>query len=84
MCRHREFLLGTERERLHALQALSGLRIYSGMSRLRPVQVFVANPNKTEKITELLQHNKDKLLRYLGDFHTDKGALTCFTIPTAG
>ena len=39
-----------------------------------PVQVFVANPNKTEKITELLQHNKDKLLRYLGDFHTDKGA----------
>ena len=40
------------------------------------MQVFVANPNKTEKITELLQHNKDKLLRYLGDFHTDKGALT--------
>jgi len=38
------------------------------------VQVFVANPNKTEKIAELLQHNKDKLLRYLGDFHTDKGA----------
>lgn len=38
------------------------------------MQVFVANPNKTEKITELLQHNKDKLLRYLGDFHTDKGA----------
>lgn len=36
-------------------------------------QVFVANPNKTPKITELLQHNKDKLLRYLGDFHTDKG-----------
>ena len=29
-------------------------------------QVFVANPNKTPKITELLQHNKDKLLRYLG------------------
>jgi len=39
------------------------------------VQVFVANPNKTEKIAELLQHNKDKLLRYLGDFHTDKGAI---------
>ena len=37
-------------------------------------QVFVANPNKTQEITELLQHNKDKLLRYLGDFHTDKGA----------
>ncbi|CAL5226800.1 g9661 [Coccomyxa viridis] len=35
-------------------------------------KVFVANPNKTEKITGLLQHNKDKLLRYLGDFHTDK------------
>ena len=48
-------------------------------------QVFVANPNKTQEITELLQHNKDKLLRYLGDFHTDKGGFpscqhcTCFT-----
>ena len=48
-------------------------------------QVFVANPNKTQEITELLQHNKDKLLRYLGDFHTDKGEFpscqhcTCFT-----
>ena len=48
----------------------SGLLII-GASRV--AQVFVANPNKTPKITELLQHNKDKLLRYLGDFHTDKG-----------
>ena len=51
------------------------------MGGLVTVQVFVANPNKTEKITELLQHNKDKLLRYLGDFHTDKGALTTSTGP---
>ena len=46
------------------------------------VQVFVANPNKTEEITELLQHNKDKLLRYLGDFHTDKGVLRDPARPT--
>lgn len=37
-------------------------------------QVFVANPNKTTEITEVLARNKDKLLKYLGDFHTDKGA----------
>lgn len=52
----------------------------------------MANPNKTQQITELLQHNKDKLLRYLGDFHTDKGqpftclygALPCCSAGTVG
>jgi hypothetical protein len=36
-------------------------------------QVFVANPNKTSEIREVLARNKEKLLKYLGDFHTDKG-----------
>ena len=35
--------------------------------------MFVANPNKTPEIVEVLSRNKDKLLRYLGNFHTDKG-----------
>jgi hypothetical protein len=50
--------------------------------RYRAAQVFVANPNKTPKIAELLQHNKDKLLRYLGDFHTDKGVLDAGCAPS--
>ena len=37
-------------------------------------QVFVANPNKTPAIVTILVSNRDKLLKYLGDFHTDKGA----------
>ena len=37
-------------------------------------QVFVANPNKTPAIVSILVSNRDKLLKYLGDFHTDKGA----------
>lgn len=35
-------------------------------------KVFVANPNKTLPITTILVNNKDKLLNYLADFHTDK------------
>jgi hypothetical protein len=35
--------------------------------------VFVANPNKPPAITEILANNRDKLLKYLEDFHTDKG-----------
>lgn len=34
-------------------------------------QVFVANPNKTRAIIDILAGNKDKLLRYLKDFHND-------------
>ena len=37
------------------------------------LQVFVANPNKTKPIIEILVGNKDKLLKYLTDFHSDKG-----------
>lgn len=37
------------------------------------MQVFVANPNKTRPIIEILVGNKDKLLKYLTDFHSDKG-----------
>ena len=47
------------------------------------MQVFVANPNKNEAIVDILTSNKEKPLKYLGDFHTDKGEcralLDCFT-----
>lgn len=36
-------------------------------------QVFVANPKKPQPIIDILTNNKDKLLKYLEDFHTDKG-----------
>ena len=39
------------------------------------MQVFVANPNKSPEVVQILTGNKARLLRYLGDFHTDKGAL---------
>ena len=39
------------------------------------MQVFVANPNKTQPIIDILAGNKDKLLRYLADFHSDKSAV---------
>ncbi len=34
----------------------------------------MANPNKTPEVVEVLASNKEKLLKYLGDFHTEKGA----------
>ena len=43
------------------------------MLPVRP-QVFVANPNKTQPIIDILAGNKDKLLRYLKDFHADTSA----------
>lgn len=36
-------------------------------------QVFVANPNKSKPIVEILTGNQEKLLKYLTNFHTDKG-----------
>lgn len=36
-------------------------------------QVFVANPNKTRAVVEILFNNKEKLLKYLDDFHNDRG-----------
>lgn len=38
-----------------------------------PWQVFVANPNKTRAVVEILYNNKEKLLKYLDDFHNDRG-----------
>ncbi|KAL3134008.1 hypothetical protein ABBQ32_008447 [Trebouxia sp. C0010 RCD-2024] len=35
-------------------------------------KVFVANPNKTRPIIDILVGNRDKLLKYLTDFHSDK------------
>ena len=37
------------------------------------VQVFVANPNKSQEVIQILAGNRERLLTYLGDFHTDKG-----------
>ena len=37
------------------------------------MQVFVANPNKSAEVIQILAGNKERLLTYLGDFHTDKG-----------
>ena len=36
-------------------------------------KIFVANPNKTKPVLEILQKNKDKLIAFLTQFHTDKG-----------
>ena len=33
----------------------------------------MANPNKTQPIVDILTGNRDKLLKYLTDFHSDKG-----------
>ncbi len=35
--------------------------------------MFVANPNKTRAVVEILYNNKEKLLKYLDDFHNDRG-----------
>jgi len=35
-------------------------------------KIFVANPNKTKPVLEILQKNKDKLIAFLTQFHTDK------------
>ena len=48
--------------------------LHNRRSTLLP-QVFVANPNKTDAIVAILTSNKEKLLKYLGEFHTDKGEL---------
>ncbi len=31
------------------------------------------NPNKPATIVDILRNNRDKLLKYLEDFHTDRG-----------
>eukprot|EP00242_Pyramimonas_sp_CCMP2087_P014324 CAMPEP_0198221958 /NCGR_PEP_ID=MMETSP1445-20131203/86023_1 /TAXON_ID=36898 /ORGANISM="Pyramimonas sp., Strain CCMP2087" /LENGTH=350 /DNA_ID=CAMNT_0043900293 /DNA_START=135 /DNA_END=1187 /DNA_ORIENTATION=+ len=35
-------------------------------------KVFVANPNRPVGIAEVLKHNRDKMLRYLENFHNDR------------
>ena len=35
-------------------------------------QVFVANPNKTKPIQDILLKNKDKLVEFLSKFHEDR------------
>ena len=33
----------------------------------------MANPNKSQPVVEILHNNRDKLLKYLDDFHNDRG-----------
>lgn len=35
-------------------------------------KVFVANPSKPQAIVDILSNNREKLLKYLEDFHSDK------------
>lgn len=35
-------------------------------------KVFVANPNKPQQVVDILVNNKEKLLNYLENFHTEK------------
>ena len=35
-------------------------------------KVFVANPNKTKPILDILLKNQDKLVEFLQNFHTDR------------
>lgn len=50
-------------------------------------QVFVANPNKTAPILDILLKNKDKLVEFLLNFHTDRTgkdfSLALFTVKYA-
>mmetsp|Transcript_11725 Transcript_11725/g.13486 ORF Transcript_11725/g.13486 Transcript_11725/m.13486 type:complete len:408 (-) Transcript_11725:1011-2234(-) len=51
------------------------MRVKSPAMRLEAFHVFkifVANPQKTEEITEILQRNRDKLVTYLKNFSTDR------------
>ncbi|KAJ1566892.1 hypothetical protein HK096_000072, partial [Nowakowskiella sp. JEL0078] len=34
--------------------------------------IFVANPNKSKEILEILQRNKEKLIAFLTRFHNDR------------
>ncbi|KAL9963437.1 hypothetical protein ACROYT_G026948 [Oculina patagonica] len=42
------------------------------MAVIYNLQVFVANPNKTPPIQEILVKNKDKLVEFLTSFHNDR------------
>ena len=35
--------------------------------------MFVGNPSKPQPIIDILSNNREKLLKYLEDFHTDRG-----------
>ena len=62
---------------LHPYDRLAGERLLRAcLTSCRmhgPAQVFVANPNKTLPVMQILVNNKQKLLDYLAVFHTDKG-----------
>ncbi|CAG8478704.1 3004_t:CDS:10 [Funneliformis mosseae] len=35
-------------------------------------KIFVANPNKTKPISDILSKNREKLIQFLGNFHNDR------------
>jgi len=42
-------------------------------------KVFVGNPSKPQPIIDILSNNREKLLKYLEDFHTDRDDDEMFT-----
>ena len=48
------------------------LSFYFSFNRILFVQVFVANPNKAQPIQDILLKNKDRLVEFLTQFHTDR------------
>ena len=53
------------------LKLLSSWPIFTKES-VFPFQVFVANPNKSKPILDILLRNQDKLVDFLTKFHTDR------------
>ena len=48
------------------------LACMTGFMLSSPSQVFVANPNKTKAIQDILLKNQDKLVEFLSKFHSDR------------
>ncbi|PVZ97227.1 hypothetical protein BB558_006752 [Smittium angustum] len=40
--------------------------------RRQSLKIFVANPNKTDMVYQILRNNKDQLIDFLGNFQTEK------------
>lgn len=67
MCAVHQWVFGCD-------QSLAANRCLPAAPAALVPQVFVANPNKTRPVVDILYNNKEKLLKYLDDFHNDRGA----------
>lgn len=56
---------------LFCLSVIDGFQLL-GKCFVCNLQVFVANPNKTSPIHEILVKNKEKLVEFLTSFHNDR------------